>query len=84
MTSVHVAAFNGAHHTPGLGTLGANLVAHQINARDGLVDLEPLGQGLEASTDQGWRLDFCALQAFQTETDFSIPRDKNDILVGHW
>ena len=47
-----------AHHTPGLGTLGANLVVLQIDVRDGLVDLQCLGQGLEAATDQGWRLDF--------------------------
>ena len=52
------AAFSGAHHTPGLGTLGANLVVLQIDVRDGLVDLQCLGQGLEAATDQGWRLDF--------------------------
>ena len=83
MTSVHAAAFSGAHHTAGLGALGANMVVLQIDVRDGLVHLEPLSQGLEASMDQGWRLDFSAFQAFQTETDFSIPRDKNDILVGH-
>ena len=75
----HAAAFNGAHHTPGLGTHVANMVVQQINVRDGLVYLEPLGQGLEAATNQGWRLDFCAFQAFKTETDFSIPQDKNDI-----
>ena len=45
----------------GLGTLGANLVVTQIDVRDGLVFLERLGQGLEAATDQGWRLDFSAL-----------------------
>ena len=55
------------------------MVVQQINVRDGLVYLEPLGQGLEAATNQGWRLDFCAFQAFKTETDFSIPQDKNDI-----
>ena len=49
------AAFSGAHHTPGLGTLGANLVVLQIDVRDGLVDLQCLGQGLETETDQGWR-----------------------------
>ena len=54
-------AFCGAHPTPGLGTLGTNLVVIQIDARDGLVFLERLGQGLEAATDQGWRLDFSAL-----------------------
>ena len=47
-------------HT-GLGALGANLVVTQIDARDGLVFLQHLGQGLEAATDQGWRLDFTAL-----------------------
>ena len=45
----------------GLGALGANLVAIQIDVRDGLVFLQRLGQGLEAATDQGWRLDFSAL-----------------------
>ena len=75
------AAFSGAHHTPGRGTHVANIVASQIDARDGLVDLEPLGQGLEASTDQGWRLHFSTFQAFQTETDFSIPQDKNQQLL---
>jgi hypothetical protein len=28
----------------------------QIDVRDGLVDFKCLGQGLEAATDQGWRL----------------------------
>ena len=50
------AAFSGAHHTPGLGALVANLVVRQIDVRDGLVDFKCLGQGLEAATDQGWRL----------------------------
>ena len=50
------AAFSGAHHTPGLGALGTNLVPSQIDVRDGLVDFKCLGQGLEAATDQGWRL----------------------------
>ena len=45
------AAFSGAHHTPGLGTLGANLVVFQIDVRDGPVYLQCLGQGLEAATD---------------------------------
>jgi hypothetical protein len=48
------AAFSGAHHTPGLGALVANLVVRQIDVRDGLVDFKCLGQGLEAATDQGW------------------------------
>ena len=43
-------------HTPGLGPLGANLVASQINLRDGRVCLQRLGQGLETETEQGWRL----------------------------
>ena len=46
-------AFSGTHPTPGLGALGANLVVIQIDVCDGLVNLEPLGQGLEAATDQG-------------------------------
>ena len=50
------AAFSGAHHTPVLGALVANLVVIQIDVRDGLVDFKCLGQGLEAATDQGWRL----------------------------
>ena len=55
--------FCGAHPTPGLGTLVANRVTFQINGRDGRIDLERLGQGLEAATDQGWCLDFRALPA---------------------
>ena len=47
-----------AHHTPGLGPLGTNLVGFQIDVRDGRVYLQCLGQGLEAATDQGWRLGF--------------------------
>ena len=50
--------FSGAHHTPGLGALGTNLVLSQIDVRDGLVDFKCLGQGLEAATGQGWRPDF--------------------------
>ena len=61
------AAFSGAHHTPGLGALVANLGVIQIDVRDGLVDFKCLGQGLEAATDQGCRLDFRALQ---TKPDF--------------
>ena len=47
--------------TPGLGALGTNLVAIQIDVRDGLVFLQRLGQGLEAAADQGWRRDFRVL-----------------------
>ena len=43
-------------HTPGLGTLSANLVFSQIDVRDGRVCLQRLGQGLETETEQGWRL----------------------------
>ena len=46
--------FCGAHHTPGLGPLGTNLVLVQNYVRDSLVDFKCLGQGLEAATDQGW------------------------------
>ena len=45
MTCRSIQRFCGAHHTAGLGALGANLVAFQID-----------GQGLEAATDQGWSL----------------------------
>ena len=51
----HAAAFSRAHPTSGLGTLGANLVGKQVNVCDGLVNLQRLGQGLEAATDQGWQ-----------------------------
>ena len=50
------AAFSGAHHTPGLGALGTNLVLDQIDVCDRRVYLQHLGQGLEAATGQGWRL----------------------------
>ena len=53
--------FCGAHHTPGLGTLGANVVIFQINGRDGRIFLQRLGQHLEAATHQGWCLNFRAL-----------------------
>ena len=43
-------------HTPGLGPLGTNLAASQIDVRDGRVCLQRLGQGLETETDQDWRL----------------------------
>ena len=55
--------FCAAHPTPGLGTLSANVVIVQVNGRDRCIDLERLGQGLEAATDQGWRLDSRALPA---------------------
>ena len=48
--------FCGAHHTPGLGTLSANVVPSQSDGRDGCIDLQRLRQGLEAATDQGWCL----------------------------
>ena len=53
--------FCGAHPTLGLGALSANLVASQINGRDGRIDHQSLGQRLEAATYQGWRLGFRAL-----------------------
>ena len=56
MTCRSIQRFCGAHHTPGLGALVANLVFIQIDVRDALVDFKCLGQGLEAATDQGWRL----------------------------
>ena len=43
-------------HTPGLVTLSTNLVVLQSDVRHGLVDLQCLGQGLEAVTYQGRRL----------------------------
>ena len=55
--------FCGAHPTPGLGTLGANVVPSQINGCDGFDDLQCFGQRLEAATDQGWCLIFSALPA---------------------
>ena len=55
--------FCGAQHTPGLGTLSANDVPSPLNARDGRIDLQRLGQSLEAATDQGWCLDSRALPA---------------------
>ena len=41
------AAFSGAHHTPGLGALVANVVASQMDVRDGRLYLQRLGQGLD-------------------------------------
>ena len=52
----HSAILRSPSHTPGLGTLSANLVFSQIDVRDGRVCLQRLGQGLETETDQGWRL----------------------------
>ena len=43
-------------HTTGLGALVADLVVPQIDVRDGRICLQRLAQGLEAATDQGWRL----------------------------
>ena len=40
--------FCAAHPTPGLGALGANVVPIQINGCDGRIDLQSLGQRLEA------------------------------------
>ena len=52
----HSAILRSPSHTPGLDPLVANLVISQIDARDGRIYLQCLGQGLEAATDQGWRL----------------------------
>ena len=52
----HSAILRSPSHTPGLGTLGTNLVRWQIDVRDGRVCLQRLGQGLETETDQGWLL----------------------------
>ena len=51
MTCRSIQRFYGAHHTPGLGPLGANLAMSQIDVRDGRIYLQCLGQGLEAATD---------------------------------
>ena len=51
MTCRSIQRFCGAHHTPGLGALVANLVVVQIDVRDRPVYLQCLGQGLEAATD---------------------------------
>ena len=56
VASWHAAAFSGAHQSPGLGALVANLVPYQIDVRDGHICLQRLGQGLETERDQGWRL----------------------------
>ena len=55
--------FCGARPTRGLGALGANVVLFQRDLCDGRIDLQRLGQGLEAATHQGRRLDFRALPA---------------------
>ena len=52
----HSAILRSPSHRPGLGAVGTNLVPGQIDARDGRVCLQRLGQGLETETDQGWRL----------------------------
>ena len=52
----HSAILRSPSHTPGLGALGTNVVGNQADACDGRVYLQRLGQGLEAATDQGWRL----------------------------
>ena len=54
MTCRSIQRFCGAHHTPGLGALGTNLVVSQTDFCDGRVCLQCLRQGLEAATDQGW------------------------------
>ena len=54
MTCRSIQRFCGAHHTPGLGPLVANLVFIQKDLRNALVDFKRLGQGLEAEIDQGW------------------------------
>ena len=48
--------FCGDHPTPGLGTLGPNLVVFQIHVRDASIFLQRLGQGLEAARDPSLRL----------------------------
>ena len=55
--------FCAAHPTQGLGALSANCVTLQTNGYEGRIDLQRLGQGLEAATHQGRRLDFRALSA---------------------
>ena len=52
----HSAILRSPSHTPGLGPLVTDPVVSQIDARDGGVCLQRLGQGLETETDQGWRL----------------------------
>ena len=56
MTCRSIQRFCVAHHTPGLGALGANLVVGQTDVCDGRIYLQCLGQGLEAATDQGWHI----------------------------
>ena len=53
--------------TPGLGTLSANVVARQIDGRDGRIFLQRLSQGLEAATDQGWHLGLLYRQILITQ-----------------
>ena len=54
----HSAILRSPSHTPGLGALVANVVVFPVDVHDGRVYLQCLGQGLEAATDQGWRLGF--------------------------
>ena len=51
---IHNMPQHSAEPTPhaGLGALLPNFVGMQVDARDGLVNLQRLGQGLEAATDQ--------------------------------
>ena len=56
MTSIRAAAFNEHNGTPGLGTVGTNLVTFQIHVRDRRIFLQRLGQGLEAARDPSLRL----------------------------
>ena len=64
--------FCGDHPTPGLGTLGLNLVVFKIDGRDGLVNLQRLSQGLEAATDQGWRL---VPELYRSKAIYYIPEN---------
>ena len=80
IASWHAAAFSEHSaeptQTPSLGTLRANIVASQIDVRDGPVFLQRLGQGLEAAADQGWRRDFRVLP--------SNPDHSNPENTWHW
>ena len=80
MTCRSIQRFCGAHHTPGLGALVTNLVVPQNDVRDGLVDFKSLGQGLEAATGQGWRLDF---KGSTDKTWFLKCSEKKDIQLRH-
>ena len=63
--------FCGTHPTPGLGTLGANLVVSQIDVCDGCIDPQRLSQGLEAATDQESRVQF-TLNGIQNLSDLRL------------